>query len=85
MRRDYYKIFSPARIGPLRLSNRLIRSATFDPSIVKKRKMNTSVLNFYRDLAIGGVGLIITGDFPIIPENMLDDSGNVKKIIASMI
>jgi 2,4-dienoyl-CoA reductase-like NADH-dependent reductase (Old Yellow Enzyme family) len=79
MSRDQYKLFSPGRIGPLVLSNRLVRSATFDPSIVEGRKMTEAVLHIYRALAEGGVGLIITGDIPVIPEHMLDDRGRVWK------
>jgi 2,4-dienoyl-CoA reductase-like NADH-dependent reductase (Old Yellow Enzyme family) len=79
MSRDQYKLFSQGRIGPLVLSNRLVRSATFDPSILEGRKMTTEVLNIYRTLAEGGVGLIITGDTPVIPEHMLDDRGQVLK------
>jgi len=79
MSRDQYKLFSQGKIGPIVLSNRLVRSATFDPSILEGRKMTTEVLNIYRTLAEGGVGLIITGDTPVIPEHMLDDRGQVLK------
>ena len=65
MRRDGYKIFSEGKIGNLALPNRLVRSATWDPSILKARKMTDEVLNLYRELAVGGVGLIITGGFPV--------------------
>lgn len=79
MSRDQYKLFSPGRIGPLVLPNRLVRSATFDPSIVEERRMNETVLNIYRDLAAGGIGLIITGDIPVISEHMLDDQDQIRK------
>jgi 2,4-dienoyl-CoA reductase-like NADH-dependent reductase (Old Yellow Enzyme family) len=65
MRRDSYKIFSEGQVGNLALSNRLVRSATWDPSILGIRKMTDEVLNLYRELAVGGVGLIITGGFPV--------------------
>jgi len=61
MRRDDYKLFSEGKIGDLRLSNRLVRSATWDPIILDHREMVEDVLTIYRDLAAGGVGLIITG------------------------
>jgi 2,4-dienoyl-CoA reductase-like NADH-dependent reductase (Old Yellow Enzyme family) len=79
MRRDHYTLFSKGKIGPLTLSNRLARSATFDPAVVKGRKMNQETLDLYRNLAEGGVGLIITGDFPTIPEEILDEEGLVRK------
>ena len=53
MRRDGYKIFSEGRIGNLTLPNRLVRSATWDPSILGIRKMTDEVLNLYRELAAG--------------------------------
>jgi len=65
MRRDSYRIFSEGKIGNLALPNRLVRSATWDPSILGIRKMTDEVLNLYRELAVGGVGLIITGGFPV--------------------
>jgi 2,4-dienoyl-CoA reductase-like NADH-dependent reductase (Old Yellow Enzyme family) len=75
MRRDHYKIFSPGRIGPLTLPNRLVRSATWDPSILKTRQMTPAVLDIYRRLAAGGVGLIIAGDIPVAPQGLLDRPG----------
>lgn len=65
MTRDAYKIFSGGRIGELSLPNRLVRSATWDPSIVFSRKMSDEVLAIYRRLATGGVGLIITGGLTV--------------------
>ena len=68
MRRGNYTIFSQGRIGNLMLSNRLVRSATGDPAILADRKMTDEVLGLYRGLAIGGVGLIITGGLPVFGE-----------------
>ncbi len=75
MQRNEYKIFSKGKIGNLTLSNRLVRAATWDPSILKSRKMSDEVLGVYKKVALGGVGLILTGDFPTVPEGMFDDSG----------
>jgi 2,4-dienoyl-CoA reductase-like NADH-dependent reductase (Old Yellow Enzyme family) len=72
VRRDHYLIFSPARIGGLTLSNRLVRSATWDPSILQERRMTGEVVSVYRRVAEGGVGLIITGDFSVVPAGMLE-------------
>jgi len=72
MRRDHYTIFSAGKIGPLTVPNRLVRSATWDPSILRERRMTDEVVNIYRRVAEGGVGLIITGDFAVVAEGMLE-------------
>ena len=64
MKRHEYEIFSAGQIGNLTLSNRLVRSATWDPCILGRRQMTDEVLDLYRELALGGVGLIITGGLP---------------------
>ena len=72
MQRDDYKIFSAGRIGSLMVPNRLVRSATWDPSMLGKREMRDEVVQLYKKVAEGGVGLIITGDFHVVPRGMLD-------------
>lgn len=74
MSRHDYKIFSEGQIGSLTLKNRLVRSATWDPTILNGRGMNEDVLNIYRQVAAGGVGLIITGDFSVAPPNFLNEN-----------
>ena len=74
MTRDHYKLFSKARIGPLALPNRLVRSATWDPSILGPRRMSEEVLAVYRRVAEGGTGLIITGDVSVVAPGLLDES-----------
>lgn len=80
MRRDHYQIYSEAKIGHLVLSNRLVRSATYDPSLFLEQKMRDEVLDLYSKLATGGVGLIITGDISVVPQSFLDeiDSSDVE-------
>lgn len=73
MTREDYKIFSEAAIGTLTLPNRLVRSATWDPSLFTEHKMTDAVLQLYAELARGGVGLIITGGFPVIEGEMLNE------------
>ncbi|MBN1887806.1 MAG: NADH:flavin oxidoreductase [Thermoflexales bacterium] len=68
MRRDKFKIFSEGAIGALRLPNRLVRSSTWDPSILGIRRVTDPVLDLYRALALGGVGLIISGGLPVYRE-----------------
>lgn len=76
MRRDSYKIFSEGHIAELTLSNRLVRSATWDPSILKSRQMSREVLNLYKKLALGGVALIITGGFTAFDQRSEEDDSN---------
>ena len=73
-RRNHYKIFSEAKIGRLTVSNRLVRSATEDTSLIELGYVSEPVINLYSDLARGGVGLIITGDSQAIPDGWLDKS-----------
>jgi 2,4-dienoyl-CoA reductase-like NADH-dependent reductase (Old Yellow Enzyme family) len=80
MRRNDYKLFSTARIANLALPNRLVRSATWDPSIIHSRQMTDEVLDLYRELATGGVGLIITGGFPVIEREMLGGGGSGERV-----
>jgi 2,4-dienoyl-CoA reductase-like NADH-dependent reductase (Old Yellow Enzyme family) len=78
-RRDY-RVFSAARIGDLTLPNRLVRSATWDPSIIVRRRITDEVLSLYRELATGGVGLIITGGFPVLEAEMPESEGPGERI-----
>jgi 2,4-dienoyl-CoA reductase-like NADH-dependent reductase (Old Yellow Enzyme family) len=70
------RIFSAGKIGNLTLPNRLVRSATWDPSIIVRRRMTDEVLSLYRELAIGDVGMIITGGFPVLEEKNPDGEGS---------
>lgn len=74
--RNHYKIFSEGSIAGLTISNRLIRSATWDPSILNSRQMTEEVLNLYRDLALGGVGAIITGGLPVYRERFPEEDSS---------
>ncbi|MBN1657188.1 MAG: hypothetical protein JXA93_02240, partial [Anaerolineae bacterium] len=71
--RDHYILFSEGRIGRLTVPNRIVRSATWDPSILGPRLMSKEVLEVYRRVAEGGAGLIITGDVSAVPAGLLDD------------
>jgi 2,4-dienoyl-CoA reductase-like NADH-dependent reductase (Old Yellow Enzyme family) len=73
VKRSHYKVFSDGRIGSLTLPNRLVRSATWDPSILYQRRTTDEVESLYGEVAAGGVGLIVTGDFSVVPKGMLDE------------
>lgn len=85
MDRNHFKIFSEGAIAGLAISNRLIRSATWDPSILATRQMTEEVLNLYRNLALGGVGAIITGGLPVYRERLPEgDSGQPVRLYADL-
>lgn len=74
--RAHYKLFSPGRIGPLELKNRMVRSAAFEaggsyrPGL-DKGKVTEGYLEMHRRFAEGGVGLIITGYLSVIDHEFL--------------
>lgn len=68
--RKHYKLFSEGKIANLTIRNRLVRSATWDPSILHTKRMTDEVLDIYRKLSLGGVGMIITGGFPVFNEQV---------------
>jgi len=79
MRRDGYKIYSEGQIGAMALKNRLVRSATFgDRNYIEAGRVD-KLLALYRNLAQGGVGLIITGVRRGFPEGTLEDVGSAKQ------
>jgi 2,4-dienoyl-CoA reductase-like NADH-dependent reductase (Old Yellow Enzyme family) len=65
MRRDEYKLFSQGRIAHLAVKNRLIRSATYEGGMTEDGRVTPEILNIYRNLADGGVGIIITGHMAV--------------------
>ena len=61
--------FSPVRIGSLELGNRLVRSATAEClSTEPAGEATAAQADLYRELARGGVGLIITGHAYVTPQ-----------------
>jgi 2,4-dienoyl-CoA reductase-like NADH-dependent reductase (Old Yellow Enzyme family) len=74
--RSHYKIFSEGAIGGMTIPNRLVRSATWDPSILGPRHVTNDVLDLYHDLALGGIGMIITGGLPVYRERFPEESAS---------
>jgi len=66
MRRDEYKMFSDGIISKIVLKNRLVRSATYEAAMTEDGKVTEDMLNIYRNLANGGVGLIVTGHMAVM-------------------
>jgi 2,4-dienoyl-CoA reductase-like NADH-dependent reductase (Old Yellow Enzyme family) len=60
-------IFTPGKIGTLELPNRLVRSATAECMADEEGRPLPKLIEFYKELARGGVGLIITGHMYIHP------------------
>ena len=54
-------LFSPEKIGSVEIKNRIIRSATFTNTASKMGTPGEKTIEFYKELARGGTGLIITG------------------------
>jgi 2,4-dienoyl-CoA reductase-like NADH-dependent reductase (Old Yellow Enzyme family) len=59
--RSRYKIFSPGRIGKLKLKNRIIRSAAYEGGGTPTGEVNEDMIRIHRAYAQGGVALTITG------------------------
>ncbi|HLG13927.1 MAG TPA: NADH:flavin oxidoreductase [Blastocatellia bacterium] len=59
--RSHYKIFSPGRLGKMKLKNRIVRSAAFEGGGTPTGEVSDEMIRFHRAYAEGGVGLTITG------------------------
>ncbi len=55
------QLFAPFHLKGLTLANRLVRSATFTSMADSNGEVTDAQLNLYRDLAAGGVGLVVMG------------------------
>jgi len=62
------KLFEKTEINGMSLPNRLIRSATWEGMCEKDGRPTDKLINCYRELARGGVGLITTGYAFVSPE-----------------
>jgi len=61
------RLFTPGNIGALSLPNRLVRSATAERMADADGRPRAQLQALYRELARGGVGLIITGHMYVHP------------------
>ena len=55
------ELFQDAYIGNMKLRNRFVRSATWDGMAGENGEVTEPMIELYRSLARGGVGLILTG------------------------
>ena len=60
-------LFAPYRIGDLELRNRFVRSATWDGSADASGAATDMSVDIFRELAAGGVGLIVPGYIFVSP------------------
>jgi 2,4-dienoyl-CoA reductase-like NADH-dependent reductase (Old Yellow Enzyme family) len=54
-------LFSPGKMGNVRIKNRIMRSATFEGMASREGYVTEELVNLYTELARGGTGVIITG------------------------
>ncbi|WP_020522183.1 NADH:flavin oxidoreductase [Catelliglobosispora koreensis] len=64
-------VFEPARLGPLTLRNRLIKSATFEGR-TPEALVTDDLIAFHRSMAAGGVGMTTVAYCAVSPEGRTD-------------
>ena len=62
------RVFEPAWIGRVELSNRIVRSATFEGRCDAEGRAGSAYLAFYRNLSAQGLGALITGFAYVSPD-----------------
>jgi 2,4-dienoyl-CoA reductase-like NADH-dependent reductase (Old Yellow Enzyme family) len=73
--RKAYALFSEGRIAGMKLPNRFVRSATADSLMHRTLRVSDEDVAVYRNLARGGVGLIVTGGFHVTPPRFAREEG----------
>lgn len=64
-------LFEPFSFGGLNLKNRIVRSATYEKRADEDGFVTGALIEFYEDIAKGGVGLIISGGILVHPSGRL--------------
>ena len=64
-------VFEPARLGPLTLKNRIIKSATFEGA-TPKGQVGDDLVAFHRRMAGGGVAMTTVAYLAVSPEGRTD-------------
>jgi 2,4-dienoyl-CoA reductase-like NADH-dependent reductase (Old Yellow Enzyme family) len=67
-------LFSPYKIGNVLIKNRILRSATAE-NMAEGGHPSDQLIEFYAELAKGGVGLIITGGIAVDPSSTFSRKG----------
>jgi len=60
-------VFSPGRIGPLTLRNRVIKAATYE-GLSHHSRVTTDLVQFHREYAAGGVGMTTVAYCAVAPD-----------------
>lgn len=68
-----YELFEQARLGPMTLKNRTVRSATNEHLAERDGRFTKAWAAAQEELAKGGVGLIITGHVAVDPAQRADE------------
>jgi len=63
-------LFEPENIGEIKIKNRFVRSATAEGTADAEGVVGDELFDIYKNLAKGGVGLIITGHAYVQPRGM---------------
>jgi 2,4-dienoyl-CoA reductase-like NADH-dependent reductase (Old Yellow Enzyme family) len=64
-------VFEPARLGPLTLKNRIIKSATFEGA-TPRGQVGDDLVAFHRRMAAGGVAMTTVAYLAVSPEGRTD-------------
>jgi 2,4-dienoyl-CoA reductase-like NADH-dependent reductase (Old Yellow Enzyme family) len=64
-------VFSPARLGPLTLRNRVIKAATFE-GVMPEGLVTDELIEYHRRVALGGVGMTTVAYLAVSPEGRTD-------------
>jgi len=64
-------LFSPEKIGNVRIKNRIVRSATYTRKSEKYGIVGNTLVEFYNELAQGGTGLIISEFIGVDPSGTM--------------
>jgi 2,4-dienoyl-CoA reductase-like NADH-dependent reductase (Old Yellow Enzyme family) len=64
-------VFGPARLGPVILKNRIIKSATFEGA-APRGEVTETLVDFHRRVAAGGVGMTTVAYLAVSPEGRTD-------------
>jgi 2,4-dienoyl-CoA reductase-like NADH-dependent reductase (Old Yellow Enzyme family) len=59
--------FAPAKLGPITLRNRIIKSATFE-GLTRDHVVNDALIDFHREVAAGGVGMTTLAYCAVSPD-----------------
>lgn len=78
MEKSSSSVYSPGKIGPIEIPNRLVRSATYESRATEDGFVTDELLKLYGEFARGGIGLTITG-----VTNIREDGRQLSKMVGN--